>query len=273
MRSSRRRIGALVLLASLGFGVFGAGWLTLSTEWGMRTVWNQVQIRFPAGLRVDEVKGRLRGPMEFRGLTFEGDRATVRVDRVRLAPRLLPLLRGTFFVQWLEVEDVDVALVAATPDAEAEPPSPLPSLALPLKLVLEEAVARRISLNTGRDGVPERRLDSLWAESLSFQDRLEFPDLNLDGPEGRIAVSGWVQTQGAYPFEAQVEGALDRPDQSPVEGRLILSGNPEAARVQGVVTAPMDAEFLVILTDPRGEQRFEMELTFPDADAQQIRPE
>lgn len=275
MRLSRRGvwIGVLGFVTFLSLGALVLVWLLISTEWGTEQVWERIQLRLPAGLRIEEVRGTLRGPMEFGGLTFEGSQARMSVERVRVRMTLLPLLRRTVSVRWIEVGDVAVALVPGPPREAEEPRTPLPSVVLPMRVVLGEAVVRRITLTTGRDGEAQRRLDSLFVERLSFRDRLELQSLTMVGPIGRLALSGWIDTQGEYPFSAEVDAALDLPEHGPVEGHLSISGNLETSTVLAVTTAPVAAELSAILMDPRRERRFEAELSIPEADAKQFRAE
>lgn len=246
-------------------------WVALSTQWGARTVWTLVQGRLPAGLQVQEVRGRLRSPLEFRGLVFQTPGARVEVDRISLEWSLLPLLRKTLSVNRIDVDEVRVAVAPAEAGEEVPGPSQLPSVTLPLQLVLEEGSVGSVSFTRGVEGGEARRLEKIALQALTFRDRLEFRRLELTAPQGTFGLSGQVQTQEDYPFELEVGGVVNLPDGPPWEGHLSLSGDLRRTTALAVIKAPMAAELSVSVLEPRGDLTFDARVSLPDADARVIR--
>ncbi|MFC1575621.1 translocation/assembly module TamB domain-containing protein [Gemmatimonadota bacterium] len=276
MRPGRRRIwlGALGGTAALGAGLLLLAWMLLSTEWGTRQVWRRIETRLPDAVGVQEVRGRLRSPIEVRGLTLEGESYRVRVGRIRMEWNLWPLLRRTLSMRAVEVEDVDVFLVAGpSPDEGSESPPPLPALVLPVTLLLDEAIVHRVSIESDAAGREPLLLDSLRADGLSMGERLELLSLSLFGPGGRLAISGWVDPGEDYPLSLALEGALSVPGQPTVEGRLALTGDLRLTTFEAEITAPARAELSGTLLEPRGARRFQVEASAPDVEARAIREE
>lgn len=199
--------GALVLLIVVPLMLL---WL-LGTPPGARFVFDRIADWVP-GLQVESVEGRLLGPLEIRGLSFDSDAVHVEVDRARLewSPRALWLNR-------LRVRDLDIGhvIVQTKPTPPDDQPMTVPS-ELPLGLRL-----RRVAVQT-----LELRLDPaqppLVFEAIELKGRWSGNRIRLDRLAATVPELGALVAGGAATLEP--ERVLLQPLRVQGPGAIELSG-------------------------------------------------
>lgn len=133
--------GVLLSGALLGSLVF-AGWL-LATPEGARWVLDALPQDTRIQLQVEQIEGRLLGPLEIRGLRVHTESVDVELDRARLVWSPVALLRGTLSVRSLDLGVLRVQVRDRAEDPD-DPPPRIPEL--PIALELRQASLQRLEL-------------------------------------------------------------------------------------------------------------------------------
>ncbi len=266
----RRRYLWLMAAVLLLLAPAAVGWLLVSTEWGLHQTWSFLERRLPDGVTVEGVHGRLRSPLSVDGIVVRGEAATVEVGRVVVDWSLRPLLRRSLAVRSVQVDDVHVALHSnETPDGR--PPDPLRDLSLPLSAFVQHTVVREVSIASATEGAREVRVDSIEIRDLSLQERFDVASLTAQGPDGSIAVLGWLDPRGEYPLSLEVELGGPLPELPAARGRIVVTGSLSQLSMTAVAFEPFQAELIATVESLRDRPRFSAEVTFPEFDARSLR--
>lgn len=268
---------ALVLLIALPLMLL---WL-LGTPPGARFVFDRVT-GFVPGLQVESVEGRLLGPLEIRGLSFDSDSVHVEVDRARLdwSPRALWLNR-------LRVRDLDIGHVIV--QTKATPPDDKPMSApseLPLGLRLRRVAVQTLELRHDPKQPPVLieaiELKGRWSGNRIRLDRLAatVPELGPLVAEGaatleperlllqplRVLGPGAVELNGELSYAGDFDLRLDWKDLHwPPQGEPALRSAAGSAEAKGSL---QDYLFSLQAQIAQAEAAVDLELTGQGSDSQ-----
>lgn len=135
-------LGVLLYGTLLGAAVF-AGWLMATPE-GTRWLIDWVPRAGLAELQVEQVEGRLLGPLQIRGLKLQTPGADIALDHASLAWSPAALLGGVLQIRELRLGVLQIRVKDHEDDPE-DPPPRIPEL--PLSLVLDHASLERLELS------------------------------------------------------------------------------------------------------------------------------
>ncbi|KRE88659.1 pathogenicity protein [Frateuria sp. Soil773] len=195
-----RRLAAalLILLALLALG---AGWL-LGTGSGLRFALARASGLTGGALSVQQAQGRLIGPLDLAGVRYaDGKGLDARVGRLHLDLRFWPLLARRVHVLALQVDDVRVALPAASEDTHESGGSFSPTP--PVDLLLDRVQVGKVELV--QDGKPLFASDSLALAGSWTANGIALKRLALRAPDGHADLDG----QLAIGTRNQGAGAID----------------------------------------------------------------
>ncbi len=180
---------ALTVLITVGV-VF---WLFF-TETGGRWALEQVP-----NLEVREYSGVLGGEWSAEQIVYSADETRVSVEQARMVWRPSCLLRVKVCLDGLYSESIDVSLPEG--EQETEPRTEaiaLPSIEVPFRLALEDAVLGRLTIN---EIVAFDRLE-LAADMAGS--RLRLDHLAVERDTSSATLGGRVQMQGDWPLQARL---------------------------------------------------------------------
>ncbi len=166
-------LGSMAALALLG--ALGLAWL-LGTNSGARTVLGWIDRLTPLELAVEEVEGRLAGPLTLAGVRWQGAGGEGQCQRLHFDWHPSRLLRGELDVAELQVSDIEVRLPAPFELAEPAPKQPLnliwPTLeGWPMRVKARLGLLRleRLRLQQGEGepkDYPELQLVARWGQGV-----------------------------------------------------------------------------------------------------------
>lgn len=267
MRWLRRALlaGALLLLL-----LFAALALVLGTGPGLRWAWSLAEALAPVELSAAEVRGRLLGALEIRGLQVGAPGARVRVGTLALDWAPAALLGGTLHVRRLAAEDVHVqARPGAAPQEEPDGPPGLPeAVALPLDVILGEL--RVTELRVGEPGgsplLREGRLAARFVDG-----RLTLEALSLTAPHASLEAEGSLTARAAYPLTLEARWRAKPPGLAPVAGDLALEGAlGETLRLEHRLTGAGTLLLTGMVAEPLTAPALDLELTAREVDPRRL---
>jgi len=273
-RSRARRFllwsGAALLVLLLCAGA--AVWFLLGTQGGTRFLFTRLGALMPGSLKVAELHGPLRGPLEVRGLVYERDGLTMRIDHVQLAWRLRSLLARRLDVDRLYADGIRII---PTPSKEPKKESSrLPDVNLRFNIAVHDARVTNVQIGgAGEQPFVIDRIDLITRETGGrFQiERFTVRSPTIDGD-----VTGSFQPQGDYPVDLVARWTVrssGRPGGNPTSysGRGQLGGTLERLRVSQTLSAPFPARLDAVLTEPLYDLRFDGKLAFSDFNPRSLR--
>lgn len=229
----KMRLLWLVPLLFLMFLLIGLG-LLVSTAPGTRWLLSSA-IRFaPGRLHIAETEGTLLGPLTLKGVEYTDESGALAVEEIGVTWRPTRLLRGELWIETLSVRGIRYR-----PSSEERPPSQetggaLPSVDLPLRVVVSKATIDKITYAAER---------SVTLDRIAFTGRideggLQIQSLQVAAPQFEVFLSGKVDPHGAYPFEVSATwSAFFLPD-TPFRGKGEVHGTLKQFNLRHQVTEP-----------------------------------
>lgn len=240
---------AIVLTALLAVALASA-WL-LNSETGLRWV---VQMLAPRTLTIEDLHGRLLGPIEARGITYREIDSQVRIENVTLDWRPRALLRGTLHIQRLDVLNVEVRQRASTEDGGE-------SLRLIAPLAIEvdalELAPLRVAIGDGKPVVITR----IGLSGSMLGSRLTLARAEIEAEDFALQSGGTVSLAPPYALDLHTDWSLRPGTVAPLAGSGTLHGDTRALVIKQTTRDPWGASIEATLNDITGELRWRARLT------------
>ena len=225
---------AIVLLLVL------AVWWLGGSQSGLRFAVNQARGLLADKLSVGSVEGSLFGGMRLRDVRYHdpaiGD---YRLGLVEVAPRSRRLLTGELYLTAVTVQDIDITLAPPAPETPPrEDPFRLPVLRAPLAMTIEALQVREVAI-AQHDGTPVLAVDSLDGRARWAAARLVVEQLDLNLPEGSLALAADIDTAADWAGEAALTFDLRLPDQpAALAGQAQLQGPQDTPTIHLALSQP-----------------------------------
>jgi autotransporter translocation and assembly factor TamB len=192
--------GLLLLVLTIAIAL---GWL-LTSENGLRWIYQQVESALAGTLQIQQVSGSLDDRVTLQGIEFKGPTMRVGVEQVVLYWDFWALLSKRIDVTSLDIQQLDIELAQVEQDANsAATASVLPQLDLPLDVQIRRLAIDQITLTQSTSPI---RL-----QQLQLQVATRGSQISLDGFNAQL-VDVAVDKQ-SYDFEislaADIDTALD----------------------------------------------------------------
>lgn len=191
--------GALVLLLA---SAVAALWWWAGTGHSLQWALGQLAARTP--VVVEQAQGTLRSGVQAKRLVWEQDGLRAEATDVQLAWQPLSLLHGTLKLDHLRAASVQVQ---DRRPASAEPAKPPASLALLVRVAVDEVAVGRFEWN-GKATVQAQQLTARYVFD-GFQHRLGLRSLQMLGGSYRGDIR--LGARGDMPLVATLEGRLEAP--------------------------------------------------------------
>ncbi len=227
----------LLLWLILGLMLIAAGAVSalLYSETALQWTVRQAQQYVP-GLSVDELHGRLAGPLEVRGLRYEND--TVRFSAGRISLDWRPgrlILFNVLHVTRLETEHISLAIA---PAEEEKPAAESAGLTLPVRVRIDHLDARDTRIALG-DGEPFL-IDTLSLRLRTRDETLSVDNLHLDATQPRVLLNAAgelpLSGSGAIRLTADIQAEIE---QYTIAGKLNADGSTANLRANAEFTQPL----------------------------------
>lgn len=240
-------------------------WL-VGTESGLGWAWWLLRPHLPAAVTVEEVAGRLVGPVTVRGLRVsDAAGGGLAVERLTVDWAPMRLLSGEVHVSSV---DLDGPRYTGTTDEAGESPRGEGGLELPdlpVAVTVTDVVVRRIVYASSPEADPVRLaqvgLTRLWLDG----DGLAVDGLAVRDP--RLRADGELRLgRGAGgAVAASADWRLEPPERAPMTGRATADGSRAALQVSAALDAPYSANLSAELTDPLTAPAFALDLDAREA--------
>jgi len=261
------------LLITAGLASFALLLLTavlLFSSTGLSTTVRLVNGLSGGGIVIGESHGRLAGDWRLEDVVLEipGGRVSVAELSCRWQPR--KLLRGTLSIGALTARQVTVMLVDTeqeqTETEETSGPTELPSLSLPLALLVGSLEVDGLSLQDEAGG-ELFSLTSLSAGLSLERELLNLTDVRLQTVDAQIDFAGSVRCAGDWPLNLAGSWSVRLPGCNRLQGIAGVDGSVAAADVSLRLEQPLAAELTGTLTGLPGRLSWQAQ-----ADGRQLDP-
>jgi len=209
----------LLLLIALAGAVYFLTW----TETGLQTLLAISAGRFGQYVQIESAHGRLAGPLHLSGLRIDYAAGQTRIGTLALAWSPKALLSGTFRIDELEVDDLQVIQSAAAPTDTETGPFTL-DVQLPVNISVGSATLRGVQVR--EEDRPLFVAERIELSAFTRTDQLVIETLSLATAELRANASGTLGLTPQSRSVLSVDWELHLPDAEDLtsRGQLQIDG-------------------------------------------------
>ncbi|MEJ2574751.1 MAG: translocation/assembly module TamB domain-containing protein [Gammaproteobacteria bacterium] len=235
-----------------------AVYLLLSPQ-GLEWSYRFATILLPGQLTVEQLEGRLRGPIKLSGVHYHDDKIDLRMAHLDLQWRPGELVEARLHIESLAVRGLHITEAPAKSGAGG---GALPDIRLPLALQIDRAELHDFHLTAGDTGGVVIN-DAILHNATFRRGRLDLKQLAVTAPRFHISVSGNLSPQRDYPVDLTVQWSADGGEYGQLAGSGRLRGDLRKLDVHQRLTAPVKAELNGAVIDPLGKLAWQGELRWP----------
>ncbi|MEW6116530.1 MAG: translocation/assembly module TamB domain-containing protein [Nitrospirota bacterium] len=232
----------LFLIAAAGITAF-----FVSTERGLQWLLPRVIPYIPGELSFRSVRGRLIGPLVFRGVRYHTDTTVITTNSLVFDWAPLFLFSGEFYISELKAR----GLVIKTLDGKESQKEgvELPQINVPpFPITVKDASFNDIMVQSG-DTTP-RIIDRIAFEMSTGLNVVLFRRLAVDAPEFRLAAKGKVRPSGDYAFSAGTQWSVSPKGYPTIKGSGSIKGSLKELALEQRLSAPTDAHIEATIAAP-----------------------
>jgi autotransporter translocation and assembly factor TamB len=244
--------GLIFLLLTM---VVVPGWL-LTSESGLRWIYQQVETALAGTLQIQQVSGSLNDRVTLQGIEFKDPGIHVNVEQVVLYWDFWALLSMRIDVTSLDIQQLDIELLQTSNDAnEPSSASGLQPLDLPLDLQIRKLAIDQVTLTQA--GSPVR------LQQLQLQASTRGSQIKLDGLEVRVAdlaidknlynfdisLSGDIDTALDYAHDLRIDWKTALPSGAAFDNSIHINGDLSATRLSQESRGALEAKLSLELND------------------------
>ncbi len=232
-------LGVLLVLAAAAGGT--TLYLLNSRDGLTRTLlWGAALL--PGTLTVEEVQGRLRGPLSLRGLSYHDAEREVRLEELALEWQPGDLLDHLLHIKSLTLRGLQVVQHNTQPHPYEGIPNP------PFTLIVEHLEASDLSVQSG-DAAP-RRIDRIALAGRFDAGVYTIDSLAAQAAWGELNASGSLQTRGRDRLELDTAWRLALPGRPALRGGGRIEGDSRRLTTTQTLQAPLPLTLEVSVDDP-----------------------
>jgi translocation and assembly module TamB len=241
MKLLRRLLLALLLLA-----VLLTSWLS-TTNSGLGWAYRQAKPFLPAALTIEEIEGRLTGPISIKGLVYRFDQGSVTADQITLDWSPTALLGTRVDIHRVQVSSLEIQLPPTVTDTDdTKKAISLPDIQLPWRLTLEQVLVEGITLNQGNEQFTLRQA-RLSASALLGKVSIE--ELAFESDDFTINIAGSLRPTRQYRHNLDIEWQTRLPSKAIVQGQGQLTGSLKTTQVTQAVNGALTLSLEATLHD------------------------
>lgn len=236
MRFAARLLAALLTLM-IALLLFGA--LLASSESGLRWTYRLAVQFTPGQLSIDEMHGRLLGPLRLGGIHYTRGDTRIDIGRLELewAPR--ELLVRTLHIKRFLLEDFKLSYVAAEEQPTSQDAFSLPTLSLPFYLRADEISLRHLLVHERRADVTKFELTEARLAATWRGDDGEIKQLYVAAPRYQFSAAGSVRSTAGYPLDLALQWRIDGGDYGIWSAGGRAHGDMNRLRIEQRIDAPI----------------------------------
>lgn len=178
-----------------------------------------------SGLEIDNVNGRIIGPLQLRGLRYRSKTLDVTLATAKLEWRFNKLLVGELVVDQLALIGLQVVSRGAPAEAESTEPLTLPqSLPLPITITINDASLAQLEYRSGDENEPFL-IDKLHLQGMASSLELTISKLSVQAPAFELDGSAKTQLWKKYQTKAAIDWRVNLAQDGDVKGSFTANGN------------------------------------------------
>ena len=256
--------GLLFLALSV---VLPMGWL-LTSESGLRWIYQQTDALLPGELRSRQLSGNLNDGIILQGLEYNADEISLTADRLILHWNPWALLLARIDISRIEALQLDIQLRPSDDDSSSQAGGThLTQLDLPLELQLHALEVDRLRLNWGDDPLTLEQL-KLQAASRGSQIDIEAFSVRIvevaiaenQVIDFEISLSGNIEAAGDYPHRLNIDWQTRLPTGDIIVNNTRIDGDLGSTRLTQQTRGPLQANLTLALQDLLGKLNWQADL-------------
>jgi translocation and assembly module TamB len=212
-------------------------------QWGLALIRSLT----PLAIEVENLEGRLAGPLSIRGLHIDDEQFTLQSEALSLDWRPAALLRGEFHLQTFSVERTRLQLPAAESAAAPSPSAGFDGIALPLALRLDQLELS--ALEIARQGREPLQFERLALSARSQDEGLELQQLALAMPQLALQAQGRLGLDAALPMNLSLAWRFTPPQRPSLQGEGGITGNLRQLQIEQTFSGALSGGLTATLYD------------------------
>jgi translocation and assembly module TamB len=245
--------------------LMAVGYYLLFTHDGSRYSLSVIQRLLPGDLQVESIHGRLAGPLELKGLTYQQhDGLGFRSERIYLDWRPVQLLKMHLRVSEFSLKEIALQLPPGERSDDKKTSEPFQGVKLPLAVTLSDISCDGFELDQG-EGVDPVRIDELNLSANTKGKRLWIRQFEAAAYSTQLSLRGRLDLDERLPmsFELSWEHTLEAGTHLAGEGEL--SGDLQLIELTQQLAHPFEGLLQGQLSDLLGNPEWEAELSLTQA--------
>lgn len=241
-------IGLIILTTAL---VLFSGWL-LTSQTGLYWVYGGIQSQLPVGLKINQLSGRLMGPITADSIEFKNNNQTLSAENIELDWNLWAIFKTELDIKRLRIESVNIRLGETDQNQQSiESASDLPQPDMPLALQLADVQIDRINIgsSTGKLNFKQIEIDTRVTNHL-----LQINHIRIAGQNFELELQGEIRQHANYAHDINTKWQVTAATGVKLGGSGLLSGDISSTRLsqqlQGALQAKIDLRINDLLGQP-----------------------
>ncbi|MCG8101325.1 MAG: translocation/assembly module TamB domain-containing protein [Candidatus Thiodiazotropha taylori] len=222
------------------------------THDGSRRSFYLAQRLVPGDLQVDILHGRLAGPLELTGLSYQqADGLAFRCERLYLDWRPSQLLGLRLEVSELSLVETRLRLPASEKPDDKTGDGSFQGVKLPLAVTLSRFSSEGFELVQGERGDPVR-IDKLNLSAATEADRLAITQFDAEAFSSRLSLQGSLGLDAPLPMTIDLSWAHTLEEGPRLAGEGRVSGDLQRIEITQRLAPPFEGELQALLSDLQG---------------------
>jgi len=242
----RRRLIAVLVSVTLLAAVGGTAGYVLNSERGLRWAFALAARTIPGELRASQLHGRLLGPIEAKGLVYDGPGAKVTVARASLDWQPGALFAGRVHITHVHLTDL---VVTQKQSRRAAPPQTLPSPTLtpPLAVSLDDLRVEHLRVQRPGAAAP-LTVERIDLNGTADAKRIRIATFRVAADTWSVVLDGRVAPRAPYRTQLHTQWRLQPPGRAAFEGSGQITGTVRNLQIRQTLAKPFRAELHAGLT-------------------------
>lgn len=233
-----RFIKALILL--LLAPAFLAGWLLLS-EKGLQLVYQQAKPYLPTGLSLQQIEGRLSGPLTITAINYQQNDMSLHADKITVNWNPLALMTANIEISELSIQTLKITLPATATNTSTHA---LADITLAPRITLRDVSVRDVLVQKDEQTYS---LEQISLEAKSLLNQVTVQKLFVSRGAYRANIEGQLNLSQDYSHDLSLSWEILLPTHIFLHGNGRLKGDLKQTQLQqkftGPLTLALDATF------------------------------
>ncbi|MEW8048325.1 MAG: hypothetical protein AB2805_17710, partial [Candidatus Thiodiazotropha sp.] len=222
------------------------------THDGSRRSFYLAQRLVPGELQVEILQGRLAGPLELTGLSYQqADGLAFRCERLYLDWRPSQLLGLRLDVSELSLMETRLRLPASETSDDKTGNETFQGVKLPLAVTLSRFSSEGFELVQGEHGDPVR-IDKFNLSAATEGDRLAITQFDAEAFSSRLSLQGSLGLDAQLPMTIDLSWVHTLKEGSRLAGEGRVSGDLQRIEITQRLAPPIEGELQALLSDLQG---------------------